>query len=300
MHSITVKREMNENVEAVWKVLDDYGTVYKYNPGVETSEILGEEKTGLAPSHTKGGVTFTPSQQRTFLSPGAVITAVLLISVLVGGLAQGADWYQWWPHVSMSQIEEIIESAGVWGVGASIGLMVLHSFVPFPAELVAIANGMIYGPIWGTVITWVGAMLGAFAAFGLARMLGQRFVQWLLPEKNVQRVDDWVAGHGAGALLFSRFIPVIAFNLINYAAGLTKISWWRFAWTTGLGILPLTTLMVVMGDQIETLPWQAWLLLLGAGLALWLATYRLLPAVAPGRPPLGNQTRELSRRSPFI
>ncbi len=47
MHSITVKREMNENVEAVWKVLDDYGTVYKYNPGVESSEILSEEKTGL-------------------------------------------------------------------------------------------------------------------------------------------------------------------------------------------------------------------------------------------------------------
>ncbi len=47
MHYITVKREMNNNVEAVWKVLDDYGTVYKYNPGVESSEILGEKKTGL-------------------------------------------------------------------------------------------------------------------------------------------------------------------------------------------------------------------------------------------------------------
>ncbi len=47
MHSITVKREMNNNVEAVWHVLDDYGTVYKYNPGVETSEILGEKRTGL-------------------------------------------------------------------------------------------------------------------------------------------------------------------------------------------------------------------------------------------------------------
>ena len=42
-------------------------------------------------------------------------------------------------------------------------LMVLHSFVPFPAEFVAMANGMLYGPIWGTVITWSGAMLGAFA-----------------------------------------------------------------------------------------------------------------------------------------
>ncbi|MEE8392980.1 MAG: redoxin family protein, partial [Rhodospirillales bacterium] len=45
---------------------------------------------------------------------------------------------------------------GAWGVGASIGIMVLHSFVPFPAELVAFANGMIYGPFWGTVITWTG------------------------------------------------------------------------------------------------------------------------------------------------
>jgi len=217
------------------------------------------------------------------LVAAAVITAVLLIGVLVDGLAQGADWYQWWPHVSKSHIKQFIGSAGIWGVGASIGLMVLHSFVPFPAELVAITNGMIYGPIWGTVITWVGAMLGAFAAFGLARVLGQRFVRQVLTEKNAQNVDDWVASHGPGALLFSRFIPVIAFNLINYAAGLTKISWWHFAWTTGVGILPLTMLMVVMGDQIETLPWQAWVLLLGAGLIVWWGMHRFLPAVAATR-----------------
>ncbi len=47
MHSITVKREMKNNVEAVWKVLDDYGTVYRYNPAVESSELLSDKKTGL-------------------------------------------------------------------------------------------------------------------------------------------------------------------------------------------------------------------------------------------------------------
>lgn len=47
MHYVTVKKEMNNNVDTVWHVLDDYGTVYKYNPGVETSEILGEKNTGL-------------------------------------------------------------------------------------------------------------------------------------------------------------------------------------------------------------------------------------------------------------
>lgn len=206
---------------------------------------------------------------------GAVTTALLLGFVLVGGLTKGTDWYQWWPHVSMPEIEQFIAAAGYWGVVASIGLMVLHSFVPFPAKLVAIANGMIYGPIWGTVITWVGAMLGAFAAFGLARAVGRPLVHKILAERNMQRVDDWVASYGAGSLFFGRFIPVIAFNLINYAAGLTKISWWTFAWMTGLGILPLTTLMVVMGDQIERLAWQTWLLLLGAGLILWVVVHRL-------------------------
>lgn len=214
---------------------------------------------------------------------GAVVTALLLSAVLVGGLARGAEWYQWWPHLSMSDIEQFIAAAGYWGVAASIGLMVLHSFVPFPAEFVAIANGMVYGPIWGTVITWVGAMLGAFAAFGLARWLGRPLVRRVLAKRSVQRVDDWVANYGAGSLFFSRFIPVIAFNLINYAAALTKIPWWTFTWMTGLGILPLTTLMVVMGDQIEHLPWQTWLLLLGAGLALWVVVHHLHRSPPPNQ-----------------
>ena len=171
---------------------------------------------------------------------------------------------------------QFIRASGPWAVSASIGLMVLHSFVPFPAELVAIANGMLYGPVWGTVITWVGAMLGALLSFGLARRFGRPFVRRLLTRASAKRVDDWPAVHGGGALLFRRFIPVIAFNLINYAAGLIRVSWWTSTWTTGVGILPLTTLMVVMGDQIDALPWQAWLLLLVGGLLLWLVTHRLL------------------------
>lgn len=206
----------------------------------------------------------------------ALFAAIALGGLLATGLVNESDWYAWWPHVSRLEIEQFIRSFGRWGVVASIAVMVMHSFVPFPAELVAIANGMVYGPVWGTAITWTGAMLGAFLAFGLARMLGRPVVHRLLSEKNNQLVDEWVRVHAGGALLFSRFIPVIAFNLINYAAGLTRVSWWTFAWTTGVGILPLTTLMVVMGHHIDTLPWYAWLLLLIAGLVLWITTHRLL------------------------
>jgi uncharacterized membrane protein YdjX (TVP38/TMEM64 family) len=203
----------------------------------------------------------------------AVITMVVLGALFLHGRAETSGWYTWWPHVSVEDVVQLVQAAGLWGVGASIGLMVIHSFVPFPAELIAIANGMVYGTVLGIAITWVGAMLGAFLAFGLARHFGRPFVGRVLAPRNMERVDAWVAQYGGGALLFSRFIPLIAFNLINYAAGLAGVSWWTFAWTTGVGILPVTSLMVIMGDRLDALPAYLWFLLLPGGLSLWWASH---------------------------
>jgi uncharacterized membrane protein YdjX (TVP38/TMEM64 family) len=69
--------------------------------------------------------------------------------------------------------------------------------VPFPAEFLAIANGMLYGPLWGTVITWSGAMLGAWAAFGLTRFFGRPFVVHMVTRHNRQDLDAWAAVQGA-------------------------------------------------------------------------------------------------------
>lgn len=175
----------------------------------------------------------------------------------------------------MDGVIHYIRASGHWGIAVSVGLMIVHSFVPFPAELVAVANGMVYGWFWGIVITWAGAMIGAMLSFGLARKLGRPFVDRYLSDSHLQRIDAWLAHHGPGSLMFSRFIPVIAFNLINYAAGLTRIPGWTFFWVTAIGITPLTALMVAMGDQAHRVSGWLWAGLLVAGLALWLATHRV-------------------------
>jgi len=205
-----------------------------------------------------------------------IITAIILGNVMVCGVVKSSAWCQWWPHLTLSKIVQFIQSSGYWGIGVSIGIMMIHSFIPFPAEFVAIANGMVYGALWGSVITWVGAMLGAFLAFGLARMLGRQFVHRILTQKNSQKVDGWVDNYGGQTLFISRLIPVIAFNLINYVAGLTNISWWTFAWTTGLGILPMTIIMVVVGSEITTLPLSMWAFIIAAGLILWFILHRFI------------------------
>jgi uncharacterized membrane protein YdjX (TVP38/TMEM64 family) len=161
--------------------------------------------------------------------------------------------------LSVTAAEELILSWGMWGVLAAILLMVLHSFVPFPAEILALCAGAVYGTVWGTVLIWVGAMIGACLSFALARWLGEPFVNAVLGPASRAKLDGWTAEQGVVALLVARFIPVIAFNLINYAAGLTRVRWGTFLWTTGLGIMPLTVLMVWMGDRMMHLTWP-WLL----------------------------------------
>lgn len=211
-----------------------------------------------------------------FIIAGVSLLVCLVLACLHRSLAEEIPWCGWWPRLSSTDIIEFVKSRGHWGILASIGMMLLHSFIPFPAEIVAIANGVIFGAVWGTVITWAGAMLGAFLAFSLARQYGQPFVRRVVSKRRAQTLERWVARRGLGTLFLSRFIPIISFNLINYAAGLTKISWWTFGWTTGVGILPMTVLMVVMGEQIHTLPFYLWIFMILGGLLLWMGLHRFL------------------------
>ena len=208
----------------------------------------------------------------------SVVGGVALFAILVGGMAAfflaGGD-----PTpiaaigLSAEQIAETIRSWGAWAVIGSVLLMVLHSLVPLPSEFIAIANGIVFGFVVGAVITWIGAMLGAILAFALSRWFGRRLVEAILPARYTAAIDEWTKEQGMQALLISRFLPVVSFNLINYAAGLTSVSWWTFLWTTGLGILPLTFLMVYAGEQMMSGRWKLALYLIAACVAVSLLAY---------------------------
>ncbi len=210
-------------------------------------------------------MALTPSR---YESNRFTLLAVTLL-IAAGGLL--AWWL--WPYIRVLDAENavaLIRTWGAWGVLGSIGLMVAHSFLPFPSEIIAIANGMVFGPLWGSVITWIGAMLGASAAFSLARLFGRPFVQRMLSARQRRHLAFWSRERGGMTLLIGRLIPVIAFNLINYAAALTEISWWTFLWATGIGILPLTILLNVLGDRMLTMPLWAWLLIGVIAVLSWL------------------------------
>ena len=170
--------------------------------------------------------------------------------------------------LSPDELAQQLRATGAWAPLAVIALMILHSFIPFPAEILAICAGAVFGTVVGSVLVWVGAMLGALAAFGLSRKLGQKVIRNWLSEAQSARLDGWTKEQGALTLLISRFIPVIAFNLINYAAGLTRVPLWTFVWTTGLGIVPITVLSAYLGAQMKEMTWSMLLMVSSGGILL--------------------------------
>ncbi len=68
-------------------------------------------------------------------------------------------------------------------------------------------------------------------------------------------------------LLAVRLVPVISFNLVNFVLGCTTIGWWRFTWTTALGIVPVTVVSVSLGAH-----WRDWRVVLAFCVAALLVT----------------------------
>ena len=171
-------------------------------------------------------------------------------------------------------VQRLLASTPVWLPLVIIGLMILHTLVPVPAEFLALAAGMALGPLWGFVTIWVGALLGAYLGFLLARSFGQPVLRLLVNPARLERSQHWLQQIDIPILLAVRLLPVISFNLINFALGLTTISWWQFSWTTAIGIIPATILMVTFGAHLSD--WRMLVLMALAALLLCLGGYAIL------------------------
>jgi uncharacterized membrane protein YdjX (TVP38/TMEM64 family) len=207
------------------------------------------------------------------MKPTAAIAAALLAGALAAlawrlSAEGGVDIAALTP----AEAEAFLRSWGPWSAAGAVALMVLHSFLPLPAEIIAIANGMMFGPGLGMVLTWVGAMLGALLSFALARWLGRPFVRLVVAKTRWRQIEAMPVS--PGALLVARLIPVVSFNLVNYAAGLLGVGWWTFLWTTALGILPLTIATALLGGQMLAAPLWGWAFMAVGLFGLWLVWRR--------------------------
>ena len=180
---------------------------------------------------------------------GSLWLRILGIALAVAGIAWVATSID--PsQLTPDRITEFLRSTGMWAPGVFVLVMATAVVVsPIPSLPLDIAAGAVFGWFGGGLLAVLGATLGAAISFSIARWLGRAFVERIVGG-HVSFCADCSDMLLTGAVLGSRLVPVLSFDLVSYGAGLTAMSLPRFVLATAIGTAPLTFLYTWAGPQI--------------------------------------------------
>lgn len=152
---------------------------------------------------------------------------------------------------SLRQLAELL--TGSWyGPVIYMGLYALRPLLFFPATLLTLLSGFLFGPVWGVVWTVLGSNASAMVAYGIGRYFGQGVLDNQQTGGLIQQYAQRMRDNSFEAVLIMRLI-FLPYDLVHYIAGFLKIDWKAFLLATIIGTIPGTISFVLFGASFGTL-----------------------------------------------
>lgn len=151
------------------------------------------------------------------------------------------------PLPTAIEMRDWARSLGPW---FPLVFWLVHTVVtvpPFPRTAFTLAAGLLFGPVIGVIIAVTASTASAVLATLLVRATGWRLNR-LVRSRTIGRLDQRLRERGWLAILSLRFIPVVPFSAINYAAGASAVRVMPYMWSTVAGLLPGTAAVVILGN----------------------------------------------------
>ena len=194
----------------------------------------------------------------------AALGAVAVVVVLAAATSTGRDIVDAIVSGNSRELRRQLLDLSVGGVFVLLTVCLSHAIVPFPTELVSAAAGFVYGFWLALPLLLFCWLASALLAYWLAERFGRPLARRLVGAKRLARAEELMDAGGAATLLSLRLIPLIPYNAICYAAGITRVPLGRYAWTTVVGITPLTVLVAYLGSRLKSPDfgdWRVWALI---------------------------------------
>ncbi len=175
-----------------------------------------------------------------------------LLAVIVAGLLASA----WLLPIKqyLFTLLEWTHGLGSWGPVFVACFYIIAAVLFIPGSVLTLGAGFLFGVAVGTVTVWIGANLGACAAFIVGRTIARNWVaQKVAGNPKFAAIDEAVGKEGFKIVLLLRLSPAFPFNLLNYALGLTKVSFGKYVLANMIGMAPATLMYVYFGSAARSL-----------------------------------------------
>lgn len=150
-------------------------------------------------------------------------------------------------------MHSLIKYVKNYGKYALVCFLIIFSLKPImiviPSAMMSVASGILFGPIKGFIVNMIGFFISGTLAFMLSRFLGKEFVDKVLRGKALS-LNQNMEKKGFKILFLLRLPPVLPYDPLSYACGLTKINYKAFILASLLGVVPETLCYSYMGENI--------------------------------------------------
>ena len=169
---------------------------------------------------------------------GTRTKAVIKASILAAFIVSSICIMRYTPlggYLTPEALGHFLDAAGLWAPLVFVLVYAVGVCLFVPGTVVTGLGAVIFGPYWGFLYVWVGAMAGASVAFFIGRTLGREFAASLVGDR-LRKYDDAIERNGFATVLYLRLI-YFPFTPMNFGMGLTKVRFWDYFVGTGLGII---------------------------------------------------------------
>lgn len=192
-----------------------------------------------------------PSIENNFVQRNAQKIGALFFWIVLIAL------YQW--HASTNGLSpfQVVQQMlafmqnGIWGVLIYVTLYAIRPLILFPATVLTLAGGFVFGPFLGVLYTIIAGNISASIAFYVGQFFGEGMIKDDGSDGIIQRYARRMRENSFETVMIMRFI-FLPYDLVSYLAGFLKISFLPFILATALGSIPGTIAFIGFGASIES------------------------------------------------
>jgi len=147
-------------------------------------------------------------------------------------------------------VEHWIRSIGPLAHPLAIVIFSLVAAAPFSVtDALAIMNGSIFGPFWGSVINAVGILIAAMLGYWINR----RAQHFLDLDSALAHLPAWVKRFPVGSPMFLiavRIVPGLGGTVATATAAAFRVPIWTQVWTMSVIAIPICVLLAIFGHGL--------------------------------------------------